>query len=440
MSPQSAVGSLVFFTSALSTASTFHQVFTRPNRPRALSLGSAPPSPVISPQKSPRGRFRWFKAKRKFSKYTPPPTAVHPHDDDMSSICSETDMYLGKRRTLSVPDLPNWNYSPMSTSQSAFVHTSLDETLQEEDEEVEDWDKMIAAEEKKSSNLFSRRPSLPPIPFSFPPTRGKAEKRRHNRCKSLPQISMQDLPDSLYRKPQQRESWDAFYVLETPEIPVPEVVEESQIFIRMDMFNILDFNSQIKALETLRQQKRTLTESIQPTSRCLGNTLRSHNNTELCYDTLEAKYKSYWEEADVILDLSDVAEDQTHIFGGNRSTHVIERTPSERHFHVLKNIIKSELGNDASKVIHQSKETADDMVEDIIVDDDSDKENKSFDEKKRRRERLRISVDMVPCLIGRLKKLREILSENIKELTVLAQAEGCGVECIRTDDGNLIAS
>jgi len=49
-------------------------------------------------------------------------------------------------------------------------------------------------------------------------------------------------------------------------------------------------------------------------------------------------------------------------------------------------------------------------------------------------------VDMVPCLIGRLKKLREILSENIKELTVLAQAEGRGVECMGTDDRNLIAS
>ncbi|CAG8608001.1 4885_t:CDS:2 [Paraglomus brasilianum] len=440
MSSQSAIGSLVFFTNALSTASAFHQVFTRTNRRRALSLSSAPPSPAIFPEKLPRSRFKWFKTKRKYSKYTPPPTAVHPHDDDMSSICSESEMYLENRRTLSVPDLPNWN-SPMSTSQSTFVHTSLDETLQEEDEE--DWDKMIAADEKKT-NLFSkRRPSLPPIPLSFPPTRGKAEKRKHNRCKSLPQIPMQDLPNSLYRKPSQRESWDAFYVIETPEIPVPQAVEESQIFIRMDMFNIRDFDSQIKALETLRQQKRTLTESLLPTSRCLGNhPLRSHRNTEPCHDTLEAKYQSYWEEAEVILDLS--AQDQTHIFGGGRRIHVgIERTPSERHFHVLKNIIKSELGDDASKVIHQSKVTDDYMVEDIINDDDSDKENRLLEkvnEKKRRRERLRISVDMVPCLIGRLKKLREILSENIKELTVLAQAEGRGVECMGTDDRNLIAS
>src|ERR1043165_9229086 len=67
---------------------------------------------------------------------------------------------------------------------------------------------------------------------------------------------------------------------------------------------------------------------------------------------LENKYRQHWEEAAVIIDIADVAEDNGETFGGEKRVEVdIERIPSERHLKIFKKIVIEGLGEDAKDLV-----------------------------------------------------------------------------------------
>ncbi|CAG8550062.1 3092_t:CDS:2, partial [Scutellospora calospora] len=229
------------------------------------------------------------------------------------------------------------------------------------------------------------RASLPIPPMSSISLTPPRSKFRHNRSNSLPPTTT-TTSKNFYRQPTPSESWDDDFEFDDDhEINVPNSVEQAQFSLRMDINNIRDFVSQINELKMLRDKKVLLSSTIQTkVSRrwSTGFTKKSRK-----YKDLESRFKQYWEEAAVIIDLSDAAIDRQPTFGGGKRVAVdIERIPSERHMQVLKKIIVEEFGS-------------------------------------RKKENLRISVEVVPSLIERLKKLQEQLSEHVDKLGALASIE-----------------
>ncbi|CAG8491545.1 3569_t:CDS:2 [Cetraspora pellucida] len=211
------------------------------------------------------------------------------------------------------------------------------------------------------------------------------------------------------------ESWDDDFVLDNNEINVPNSVEEAQLSLRMDISNIRDFASQVEGFTRSTIKK---------------------------YKDLENLFKQDWEEATVIIDLSDVAQDKQSSSNEDDSVKVkIERIPSERHIQVFKKIIIDELGEDAHNVIF-----IDDDKENYFDNNCSDSSNSSAGnthsakkqklangesssnggsnggcdkECTKRKENFRISIEIMPSLIDHLKKLRNRLSEHLNELKTL---------------------
>jgi hypothetical protein len=235
------------------------------------------------------------------------------------------------------------------------------------------------------------------------------------------------------------EVWDEdedFDLENTNEINVPSLVEESQVSLRMDISNIRDFVSHIGELKELRDEKERLCSTIQSRlSRKWTNGFLGTSSKKAKY--LENIFKQDWGEADVIIDIADVAQDNETTFSGGKRVEVdIERIPSERHLKIFKKIVVESLGEEA-----KSLELFDD-------DDDDDKENQcdfnipnkhiakkqkfmsfrvknnnenSNKEKEKRKEDFRISVEVMPSLIEYLKKLQIRLGIHVQELGKLAQ-------------------
>ncbi|CAG8613885.1 3500_t:CDS:2, partial [Scutellospora calospora] len=233
------------------------------------------------------------------------------------------------------------------------------------------------------------------------------------------------------------ESWDDDFVLDNNEINVPNSVEKSQLSLRMDISNIRDFASQVEELKLLHHKKLNFTSLIQ--SRMIRKKWKSGStrSTIKKYKDLENLFKQDWEEATVIIDLSDVAQDKPSTSNDNESVKVdIDRIPSERHVQVFKKIIVEELGEDARGVIimDDDKENHYDNIGSDLAS--SSAGNARAKKQKlengesssnggcnrgstRRKENFRIGVEVMPSLIGHLKKLQNRLSAHLDELGTL---------------------
>ncbi|CAI2168961.1 7655_t:CDS:2 [Funneliformis geosporum] len=369
MSQGGAISSLVYASGAVGTAASMGYVFGRQTifkkRRNSIytsisncssnNLSSLPTTPyteINSSPKSPLKRFKLFRSKNKRSQEAVRPDQLSDlADDDVSSICSDVfTMKDRDRRTLSVPNLPatlqsqSWDNSPSLSG--VYISRGVSETLLEEDEEDEDWDSQSDSGSNepvnKSTQTLSSFLPIPNTPTS--PTR-----RRHNRCNSLPPTSIHDYSPSLYhRRPTPSESWDDDFDLDVNELNVPSIVEENQISLRMDISNIKDFATHIKELKDLRVWKESLSTDIlsKMTRRWSNGFLRTSSKK---VKDLENQYKRDWEEAAVIIDIADVADNKTTI--DERVEVDIEQIPSIRHMKIFKRIIIESLGEDAKDLI-----------------------------------------------------------------------------------------
>lgn len=440
--PQCAISSLAFASGAIATAAGVGYVFGRPVKQKNSSRLSVHSTSTISnSSKSPKSPFKRFKLFISKNKHLSPTknvlhqSTIHPlmvHldniDDDISSTYSDvTSVYTVDRKISSTPNIPGILAQAFDSSSAVgpFNPRSV-ETLQEEEEE-EDWDTNSDVFINPPKARSSLPPSMPVSPISLTPP-----KFRHNRSNSLPPSA---IPKSFYRQPTPSESWDDDFDLDNDEINVPNSVEQAQFSLRMDITNIRDFVSQIEELKTLRNKKQFLATTVQSKiTRKWSNGFTKSKKKSKKYKDLEYRFKQDWEEAAVIIDLSDVAKDRQPTFGGGKRVAVdIEKIPSERHMQVLKKIIVEEFGENAQDVIFM-----DDDKENRYDSDYSDStsssghnpkkqkftngESKYNNSDSKRKENFRISVEVMPSLIDHLKKLQDRLSEHVDKLDVLASA------------------
>ncbi|CAG8618094.1 811_t:CDS:2 [Gigaspora rosea] len=401
---------MAFASGAIATAAGVGYVFGRPVKPKKNSsrLSVHSTSTISNSSKIPKSPFKRFKLFISKNKHLSPTknvlhqSTIHPlmvHldniDDDISSTYSDvTSVYTVDRKISSTPNIPG-----------------------------------ILAQASDSSSAVARS-SLPPSPVS--PISLTPPKFRHYRSNSLPPTA---IPKSFYRQPTPSESWDDDFDLDNDEINVPNSVEQAQFSLRMDITNIRDFVSQIEELKTLRNKKQFLATTVQSKiTRKWSNGFTKSKKKSKKYKDLECRFKQDWEEAAVIIDLSDVAKDRQPTFDGGKKVAVdIEKIPSERHMQVLKKIIVEELGENAQDVIFM-----DDDKENRYDSDNSDStsssghnpkqqkftngESKFNNSDSKRKENFRISVEVMPSLIDHLKKLQDRLSEHVDILGALASA------------------
>lgn len=160
------------------------------------------------------------------------------------------------------------------------------------------------------------------------------------------------------------------------------------------------------------------------------------------YKDLEKRFRPDWEEAAVIIDLSDVAHDRQSDFGDTSNVEVdIERIPTERHMQVLEKIIVEDLGYDDLIFMEDDEQ----VNKENYYNDCSNRHNHghnakklklmngkfinnivccnedSGSAKKKRKENFRINGEVMPGLIEHLKILQERLSTHIKEMEELIE-------------------
>ncbi|CAG8520610.1 45260_t:CDS:10 [Gigaspora margarita] len=368
---------LVIASGAIAAATSFGYVFSIPAKPKhSLQLS----------ERSPFKKFKLFFSKK--NKHLSPTkndlksTTIHPllvhldniDDNNSSTYYDDTSVYTTGCKISSTPNIPDILAQAFDSSSvvGSFNSRSI-ETLQEEEE---DWD-------TNSDNFInlpksmSLLPSILKSPISLTPP-----KFRYNRSNSLSQSA---IPKSLYRVPSVNESWDDDFDLDDYELDVPNSVEQAQFSLRMDITNIRNFVSQIED----------------------------------------------WEEAAVIIDLSDVAKERNPTFGEEKRISVdIEKIPSERHMQVLKKIIEEKLGKNAQDFIFMNDNDKDIINNEAVRKTSEKKKEQQETELKqklvddsRRNENFRISVEIMLSLIDHLKKLQNRLSEHIDKLDALASNE-----------------
>ncbi|CAG8456544.1 9123_t:CDS:2 [Diversispora eburnea] len=336
-----------------------------------------------------------------------PPTTVHPlmiHpdqlvlDDDVSSIYSDTtSICTVDRKTSSVPNLPGilnhaWDssasFNPTSYAEPKKCRSSLPLTTN-----------------LSSNNLTSSNKKL-----------------RHNRSLSLPPPIISDLPQSIYkRQPTASECWDDEFELDN-DLIVPTSVEEAQFSLRTDISNILDF---IEHVNQLLDQKHSLSMDIKSKM----NRKWKYGFAKSKSKKLEKLFRADWEEAAVIIDLSDVAQDRQPNFGDTSNVEVdIERIPSERHMQVLEKIIVEELGHDDSiftenrynhcnhGLNHSHNAKKQKLMNGKLTNNVVCCNVGGMNMKKKRKENFRINVEVMPKLIEHLKILQKRLLKHINEL------------------------
>ncbi|KAF0541051.1 chitin synthase regulatory factor chr2 [Gigaspora margarita] len=357
-------------------------------------------------------------------------TTIHPlmvhldniDDDNSSTYYDDTSVYTVGRKISSTTNIPGILAQAFDSSSAVgSLNPRSIETLKEDDEE-EDWD----TNSDDFINPLKSMPLLPSIPIS--PISLTPSKFRHNRSNSLSQSAS---PKSFYRVPSASESWDDDFDLDNDEINVPDSVEQVQFSLGMDVTNIRDFVSQIEELKTLRNKKQFLATIIQSKiTKKWSNGFTKSKKKSIKYKDLETRFKQDWEEAAVIIDLSDVAKDRKPTFGGGKRVTVdIEKIPSERHMQVLKKIIIEELGENVQDEIFMDDNDKDSINNEAVRKTSAKKKEQETKLKQtlvdnsRRKENFRISVEVMPSLISHLKKLQNRLSEHLDKLGALASNE-----------------
>ncbi|KAF9947968.1 hypothetical protein BGZ72_010106 [Mortierella alpina] len=189
----------------------------------------------------------------------------------------------------------------------------------DDDDDFEDWDIQSDSGAPSSSPMYSVG-ALEPISFStvnLPLS--TSHKNAHNkasysslrnrqRCTSLPADSVapnfQKIPAVAKTKKTTRENWDEDFDFDSPDINVPTKVVESQISLQMGLDNIRDFASQIEGLKTLQASLRVASSSLKATNP------KKHQD-------LSKMFQRDWEQAEVIIDLGEIAQTSNSNMGSS---------------------------------------------------------------------------------------------------------------------------
>ena len=129
---------------------------------------------------------------------------------------------------------------------------------------------------------------------------------------------------------------------DTNELNISLSVDEAQVSLRMDISNIRDFVTHIGELKVLRDKKVTLSSTIQSkmTRKWKNGFLRT---TSKKTKHLESMFKQDWEEAIVIIDIADVAQNNEMTFGEEKCVEIVFLQNV-----IFKKIVTEGLGDDAS--------------------------------------------------------------------------------------------
>ncbi|KAI1295895.1 hypothetical protein EDD11_007692 [Mortierella claussenii] len=204
--------------------------------------------------------------------------------------------------------------SQHETRPLASTFVNADE--EDEEDEDEDWDIQSDSGAPSSSPMYSvdaREPSsystmALPLPSSSkgylkkPSNTNLNSLRSRQRCLSLPADNM---PPGFRKIPSTpSENWDEDFDIDSGGINVPSQVVESQISLQMDIYNIKDFASQIEDLKTLRASLRVASSSLKATNP------KKHQD-------LSMLFQRDWEQAEVIIDLGEIAQTSTTSSSGS---------------------------------------------------------------------------------------------------------------------------
>ncbi|CAG8669562.1 12044_t:CDS:2, partial [Racocetra fulgida] len=375
----------------ISPTPSLGDVFGRSEKPKNLSRMLLHPKKFLTSPRNQLKRFNLFGLKNKKIKdsadikFINSQTSIFPMinhlvDDDTTSVRSLSTL---DRKSIPI-QFSHESLPPISQNYGSSSIINSD-SLQDEDDD--DWD----------INIVSICDS----------SRSKSLKMLQRSRESIPSVLIKGNHRSA-----PSESWDDDFDLDNNEINVPNSVEEAQLSLRMDISNIRDFASQVEGFTRSTIKK---------------------------YKDLENLFKQDWEEATVIIDLSDVAQDkQSSLDEEDRVKVKIERIPSERHVQVFKKIIIDELGEDARNVIFVDDDKENNYYDSNCSDSSSSSAGITHSSKKQKlangesssnggcnkgctkcKENFRISIEIMPSLIDHLKKLRNRLSEHLNELKTL---------------------
>ncbi|KAG0208373.1 hypothetical protein BGX28_000667 [Mortierella sp. GBA30] len=178
----------------------------------------------------------------------------------------------------------------------------------DDDDDDEDWDIQSDSGAPSSSRMYSagvREPSsysTVTLPLSPANNRGYHKKpsnanlntlRSRQRCLSLPADTVP--PGFLKMSSTPSENWDEDFDIGAADINVPTSVAETQFSLQMDIYNIKDFALHIEDLKTLRASLRMASSSVKATHP------KKHQD-------LSMLFQRDWEQADVIIDLGEIAQ------------------------------------------------------------------------------------------------------------------------------------
>ncbi|KAG0055221.1 hypothetical protein BGZ83_009276 [Gryganskiella cystojenkinii] len=185
---------------------------------------------------------------------------------------------------------------------------------EEEDDDEEDWDIQSDSGAPSSSPMYSAEAQKPTsystvtLPMSAPIGLSASSKKKpsnaalnslrsRQRCLSLPADNA--LPPGFFKMPSTpSENWDEDFDIGSSDINVPTQVVESQISLQMDIYNIKDFASQIEDLKNLRASLRLASSSAK------ARNPKKHQD-------LSMLFQRDWEQAEVIIDLGEIAQTST---------------------------------------------------------------------------------------------------------------------------------
>ena len=147
--------------------------------------------------------------------------------------------------------------------------------------------------------------------------------RSRQRCLSLP---AENLPPGFFKMSSApSENWDEDFDIGSSDISVPSQVVESQVSLQMDIYNIKDFASQIEgkdegggadcSLEAHTKKTSCSTfsftdlKNLRASLRLASSSLKARNPKK--HQDLSKLFQRDWEQAEVIIDLGEIAQTST---------------------------------------------------------------------------------------------------------------------------------
>ncbi|KAF9938562.1 hypothetical protein BGZ67_010711 [Mortierella alpina] len=258
----------------------------------------------------------------------------HPRSKDDIKAISRHQAEMSQQR--------NMEEEPIQPPLLSFKNDGDDN---DDDDDFEDWDVQSDSGAPSSSPMYAAG-ALEPISFSTvnlpltAPHKNAHYKASHSslrhrqRCTSLPADSIapnfQNIPAVAKTKKTTRENWDEDFDFDSPDINVPTQVVESQISLQMGLDNIRDFASQIEGLKSLQASLRVASSSLKATNP------KKHQD-------LSKMFQRDWEQAEVIIDLGEIAQTSNSTMGSSGPGHAAGPHPSLSY-----NVSDSTLGKSGS--------------------------------------------------------------------------------------------